>query len=209
MKLNLGIYAVISLMSSYLLLATPAQSQRPSPCSNDNQERPSQRRRQIINREYGLRFDIPANYYTELRSERGHRQQLSIAVRNPTDVEFLECGRREGMRGYGHQVSDVRVTIEPRPSNIGNVRDILRNAATGSSYSQILESNFTTIAGQEAVIYIVQTSYPERYRYGRLIHPNGRYIISISAGDYGERIDVIDLQVMNLIMSTMRIDWQP
>lgn len=205
MKLNLGIYAVIWLMSSYVLLATPAQSQRPSPCSNDNQERPSQRRRQIINREYGLRFDIPANYYTELRSETGHRQQLSIAVRNPTDVEFLECATRNRMIGAGHQVSDVRVTIEPRPSNISNVRDILRDAA-GGGYSQILESNFGTIAGQDAVIYTVQTSYPERYRYARLIHPNGRYIISIAAGDYGERIDVIDLQVMNLIMSTMRID---
>lgn len=124
MKLNLGIYAVISLMSSYLLLATPVRSQRPSPCSNDNQEQPSQRRRQIVNREYGLRFDIPANYYTELLSESGHQQQLSIAVRNPTDVEFLECATRNRMIGAGHQVSDVIVTIEPRPSPIGNVRDI-------------------------------------------------------------------------------------
>ena len=115
MKLNLGIYAVISLMSSYLLLATPVLSQRPSPCSNDNQEQPEQRRREIINREYGLRFDIPANYQTELRRDTEPSQKLWIFVRNPTDVKFMECGRREGMRGYGHQVSDVIVTIEPRP----------------------------------------------------------------------------------------------
>jgi hypothetical protein len=207
MKLNLGIYAVISLMSSYLLLATPVLSQRPSPCSNNNQEQPEQRRREIINREYGLRFDIPANYQTELRRDTEPSQKLWIFVRNPTDVKFMECGRREGMRGYGHQVSDVIVTIEPRPSNIRNVRDILRDVAeSGGIHREILESNFTTIAGQDAVIYIVQNSYPMQYRYARLIHPNGQDIINISAGDYGNVIDPIDLEVMDIIISSFRID---
>ena len=207
MKLNLGIYAVISLMSSYLLLATPVLSQRPSPCSNDNQEQPSQRRREITNGEYGLRFDIPANYYTELRRDTEPSQKLWIFVRNPTDIKFMECGRRERMIGYGHQVSDVIVTIEPRPSNIRNIRDILPNVAeSGGNYRQIIESSFTTIAGQDAVIYTVKTTYPERYRYVLLIHPNGQDIINISAGDYGNVIDPIDLEVMDIIISSLKID---
>ncbi|WP_233258470.1 hypothetical protein [[Phormidium] sp. ETS-05] len=207
MKLNLGIYAVISLMSSSVLLATPALAQRSEPCNNDNQEQPSPRRREIINREYGLRFEIPANYRTELRRETEHRQQLSIIVRNPTDVNFMECGKRERMRGYGHQVSDVMVSIEPRPSNISNVRDILRNAAESSGIaSEIIESNFTTIAGQDAVVYTGKTSYPERYRYAQLIHPNGQYIIKIFAGDYGNVIEPVDLAVMDIIISSLKID---
>ncbi|HIK09175.1 MAG TPA: hypothetical protein IGS52_02715 [Oscillatoriaceae cyanobacterium M33_DOE_052] len=207
MKLNLGIYAVISLMSSSVLLATPALAQRLEPCDNENQEQPSLSRREIINREYGLRFDIPANYHTELRRETEHRQQLSIAVRNPIDVKFMECGRREGMRGYGHAVSDVIVSIEPRPSDIRNVRDILRNVTeSGGSFSEIIESNFTTIAGQDAVVYTGKTRYPERYRYAQLIHPNGQYIINISAGDYGDVIQPIDLEVMDMIISSLKID---
>jgi len=206
MKHHLRVYAVLSLMSTCLFWASPVQSQRSSPCSNDNQERPSSNRREIINREYGLRFQIPANYYTELRRGTGTNQILSIAVRNPADVRFMECAERERMRGYGHQVSDVIVSLEPRPSNIRNVRDIVQEVAQ-SGGGQIVsgESGFTTIAGREAVVYTVQTVYPERYRYARLIHPNGRYIVNISTGDYGERIDPIDLQVMNLVMSSIAI----
>lgn len=203
-KPNLRIGVVISLISSCLWLAPPVGSQPSAPCSNDRQEQPSPRRREIINREYGLRFDIPANYHTELQRETEHRSRLSIVVRNPTDVKFMECGERERMRGYGHQVSDVRVTIEPRPQNIRQVRDILGNVAQNGA--EIIESYLTRIAGQEAMVYTLKTTYPERYQYARLIHPNGQYLISISAGDYGNVIDPIDLEVMEIIISSLRIE---
>jgi hypothetical protein len=207
MRDYLKIPTILSLMSLSLLLVTPVQAQRSAPCSNENQEQPSQARREITNREYGLRFEIPANYRTELRRETDSRQRLSIFVRNPTDVAFLDCAVRNGMRGAGHQVSDVIVTVEPRPRNIRNVRDILQDVAGGRGIQrEIIESYFSTISGQDAVIYTVQTIYPERYRYAKLIHPNVQYIITISTGDYGYEIDPIDLEVMDIIMSSLRID---
>lgn len=198
---------ILSLMSLSLLLVTPVQAQRSAPCSNENQEQPSQARREITNREYGLRFEIPANYRTELRRETDSRQRLSIFVRNPTDVAFLDCAIRNRMIGAGHQVSDVIVTIEPRPRHIRNVRDILRDAAESGGISRdIIDPNFITISGQDAVIYTVQTIYPDRSKNARLIHPNGQDIITIWAGDYGEDIDPIDLEVMDVIISSFRID---
>ncbi|MDY7051581.1 hypothetical protein [Limnospira fusiformis] len=205
MRYYLKIPTILSLMSLSLLVVTPVQAQRSDPCSNENQEQPSQARREITNREYGLRFEIPANYRTELRRETHSPQRLSIVVRNPTDVAFLDCAVRNGMRGAGHQVSDVIVSIEPRPRHIRNVRDIFREESS-VRLREILESSFTTIAGQDAVIYTVQTVYPYRYQDAKLIHPNGRDIITIRAGDYGYEIDPIDLEVMDVIISSLRID---
>jgi hypothetical protein len=207
MKLNLGIYAVLLLVSSSLWSATPTLAQPLASCNNQNQEKPSSRHREIINREYGLHFNIPANYHTELQREPENFQRVLIIIRNPTDVKFMECGKRSGMRGYGHQVSDVIVSIESRPSNIHNVDDIFQQGSQGEgSDTRIIEPNFITIAGQHAVVYTIQTRYPERYRYAQLIHPNGKYMIKISAGDYGDVIDPLDLQVMDIIISSLKID---
>lgn len=206
MRDYLKLPTILSLMSLSLIFVTPAQAQRSAPCSNDNQEQPSQARREITNREYGLRFEIPANYRTELRRDSRSHQRLSIAVRNPTDVEFIDCAIRNRMIGAG-PISDVIVSIEPRPRHIRNVRDIFREESeSGITGREILESSFTTIAGQDAVIYTVQTIYPYRHQAARLIHPNGQYIIVIRAGNHGEEIDPIDLEVMDIIMSSFRID---
>lgn len=204
MKNYLKISTIFSLMSLALILAIPAQAQRSQPCSNENREQPSQRRREITNEEYGLRFEIPANYRTELQRETGSRQRLSILVRNPADVEFLDCATRNRMIGAGHQVSDVMVTIEPRPRNIRSVRDILEEASEVRGI-EITESGFTTISGRDAVFYTAQTLYPYRHRNVKLIHPNGQDIIRIQAGDYGEEIDPIDVNVMNTIVSSFSI----
>ena len=206
MRDYLKLPTILSLMSLSLIFVTPAQAQQSAPCSNDNQEQPSQARREITNREYGLRFEIPANYRTELRRDSRSHQRLSIAVRNPTDVEFIDCAIRNRMIGAG-PISDVIVSIEPRPRHIRNVRDIFREESeSGITGREILESSFTTIAGQDAVIYTVQTIYPYRHQAARLIHPNGQYIIVIRAGNHGEEIDPIDLEVMDIIMSSFRID---
>ncbi|MDT9236100.1 MAG: hypothetical protein P5675_20390 [Limnospira sp. PMC 917.15] len=208
MRYYLKIPTILSLMSLSLLVVTPVQAQRSDPCSNENQEQPSQARREITNREYGLRFEIPANYRTELRRETHSPQRLSIVVRNPTDVAFLDCAARNRMRLARYQVFDVIVSIGLRPRRIRDVQDIFRGLQSDMARTQgeIVDASFSQIAGEDAVIYTVQDSFPYRYRHAKLIHPNVQYIITIATGESGYEIDPINLEVMDIIMSSLRID---
>jgi len=61
------------------------------------------------------------------------------------------------------------------------------------------------VAGQEAVIYNRQTIYPYLSRSASLIHPIQKYLITIETGDYGENIDPIDLEVMDIVISSLKI----
>ncbi|MFP4317568.1 MAG: hypothetical protein ACLFQ7_01210 [Phormidium sp.] len=126
-------------------------------------------------------------------------------------MAFLDCATRNRMIGAGHQVSDVIVSIEPRPRHIRNVRNILQDAAESGGISRdIIDPNFTTISGQDAVIYTVQSNprrgITSRSRFAALIHPNQQSLVTIYAGDYGFSINAIDLEVMDIIMSSFRID---
>lgn len=209
MKNHQKIPILLALTTLSCIFIDPAQAQPRQPvCLNDKQEQPNQDRREITNAEYGLRFEIPANYRTELRRETDLPQRLYISVINPADIVFLDCARRNRIYGAGHQVSDVVIRIEPRPSNIRSVRDVLQNASgrADSGFITISDSGFITIAGQDAVTYTMQSLYPERYRYVVLIHPNGQDLVSIFTGDYGEEIDPMDLDVMDMVVYSLEID---
>lgn len=205
MKLPLKFCVVTSLISMSLLISSLGYAQNsPSTCSNENSEQPSSSRREITNPEYGLRFQIPANYQTELRRDPDPPRKVWISIRNPTDVAFLECATRNRLRGAGHQVSDVLVTIEPLPGNIRSAGDVLR-AARSVPNLEIVESNVTTIAGQDAVIYTQQSVYPYRSRIAAFIHPDRQHLVQIFVGDYGTALPEIDLEVMDRVISSFII----
>ncbi|MCT7973695.1 hypothetical protein [Laspinema olomoucense] len=189
-----------------LLMANPGYAQRsPSPCSNENPEQPSSTRREITNGEYGLRFQIPANYQTELRRDTEAPRKVWISIRNPTDTAFLDCATRNRLIGAGHQVSDVVVTIEPLSANIRSAGDVLR-AARSVPNLEIVESNVTTIAGQDAIIYTQQSVYPDRSRMAAFIHPDRQHLVKIFVWDYGTALSEIDLEVMDMVISSLRLD---
>lgn len=204
MKNNFKTLTLLFLTSLGLMFSNPAQAQRSSSCSNQNQEQPSQDRREITNAEYGLRFEIPANYRTELR-RANESSQLQISVRNPTDVEYLNCISGNVRRGDGHAVSDVVISVEPLPDGIRTIQDIWPDVF-GRSGIEIINSGVITVDGRNAAVYTQLTLYPMLYRYVKLIHPDGQSLIVIYAGDYGEVIDPIDLEVMNMITSSLRIE---
>lgn len=207
MEPKLKIYGVISLVSLGLLMVNPSYAQRvPSPCSNENPEQPSSTRREITNPEYGLRFQIPANYQTELRRDTDPPRKVWISIRNPTDAAFLDCAIRNRVVGAGHQVSDVLITIEPLTANIRSAGDVLR-ATRSVQNLEIIESNVTTIAGQDAVIYTQQSVYPYRSRIAAFIHPDRQHLVKIFVGDYGTALPEIDLEVMNLVISSLMIQF--
>lgn len=207
---NIKVFTLLSLVSFCLLLTSPVYAQYSSACSNTNKEQPSSRRRAIVNRESGLRFEIPANYSAILARDFHRQGQLSIVIRNPTDVEFLNCANRNRQVGAGHSVLDVAIMIEPLSHNIRSTRDILREAEL--SYKQgtrVFDSRIITIAGQEAVVYSLRSEVPPsfRSRLAVLIHPNRQSLIKIWAGNYGDSISSIDLDVMDTVISSLQIDF--
>lgn len=208
MKLTLKLYRCLSLVSICLLTAHPSYAQLPpSPCSNDNPEQPSSTRREITHAEYGLRFQIPVNYQPELRQETVPSREV-WSLRNPTDVAFLDCATSNGLIGAGHQVSDVLVTIKPLQDNILSANDILQAARSQPDW-EIIESNITTIANQNAVLYTRQSvyNYPYRSRIATFIHPDQNHLVEIIIGNIGTTLNEVDLEVMDLVISSLMIEF--
>lgn len=173
------------------------QSSRPQLCPDITQATPSIDDREIRYQELGFQFNIPANYEIE-NLER--EDQTLIFLRNPADAKLLECCIQNREIGCGHRVSDVIVSVEPIPSNIQTVADIPQQRSTNSN--EVINIINTRIGNQEAVIYTVQYQYPERYIHASVFTPDGQYLVTISAGDYGEAIDPIDENVFNRVVNS-------
>jgi hypothetical protein len=201
MKIQFGILSSLAVLFAFPLQLQPAFAQPDRPCSNEEQTQPAETTRAIANAEFGLRFNIPSNYRTRLERQ-GDR--LLILVRNPADVEFLECASQHRVIGAGHQVSDAIVSVEPLSPDMKNVRDLIRG--TDSDWIEIVSQEITEIASQEAVIYTRQAGDPYRLRTAALIHPDGRHLVEIYVGDYGRSIESVDLQVFEAIVSSLEID---
>lgn len=173
------------------------QPRRRQSCPDVTQATPARDNREIRNREFGFQFTIPANYQTE---RRRNENQLLILLRNPADVDLLDCCTQNREIGCGHRVSDVVISIEPIPSNIKSVADILQQRST--DLNELFNIRNTRIGNREAVIYTIQSQYPERYIHASFFTPNQQSLVTISAGDYGEDIDPIDESVFNRVIDS-------
>lgn len=181
----------IAIANSPILAQLPRQS-----CPDIAQVTPSEESREIYNQEFGFKLNIPANYRTEKRQDGN---ELLILLRNPADIELLECCRINREIGCGHRVSDVVIKVQNRPANIQNVSDL---AVSIDSFMQIVNIIETTISNQEAVIYTVQYQPDAIYQYASFFTPDREYLVTISAGDYGDEIDPIDERVFNQVINS-------
>lgn len=183
-----------------LLTSSPIFAQRPrESCPDIPQINPATETREITNQEFEFKFKIPANYRTERRQEEN---QLSILLRNPADVELLECCRKTGEIGCGHRISDVVIQVKPRPSNLQNIWDL---AVINDNYTQILNAEETKIGGQDAVIYTSRSQpsdvYVTTFRYASFFTPNKTHLITILMEDYGREIEASDEIVFNQVVN--------
>jgi hypothetical protein len=87
-----------------------AQSQ--DPCPRGPSIAPTKEIRKIREDKFGFSFDIPTNYQTQKRKDN----TLMIILHNPADIKLLECGKKNRLRGYGHQTLPVLVRIQPATS---------------------------------------------------------------------------------------------
>ncbi len=166
-----------------------------SPCSNENRVSPSPERRYVVVRRHDLRFQIPRNYQIVQENEP---QVERIIIRNPTDVAFLDCAMEHGPIGAGHQVSDIRVEIKPRPSHLERIGDFVDSAVfeTGDFVQ-------TSLAGQEAITWIQRFRANVITYNAALFHPDGEHLVHISVGDYGEEIAPQDVEVLEMIIESL------
>jgi hypothetical protein len=195
-RLNFLLLLSLSILT-IILTNAPIFAQRPrESCPDIPQVTPTQESREIINQEFEFKFKIPTNYRTERRQEEN---KLSILLRNPADVELLECCRINREVGCGHRISDVVIQVKPRPSNLQNIWDI---AVSNDDYTEIINAEETKISNQDAVIYTVQYQPTAIYQYASFLTPNREYLVTISAGDYGEQIDPIDQIIFNQVVNS-------
>lgn len=188
-----------SLFISLPAIAIECRSQEVQPASTT---------REIVNDEHRLRFEIPTNYRSLLEhSEYGTR----IVVRNPADFEFEICLEQPGnSRNRRYVSTDVDVLISDLPSTIRSSSDLV-------NYANSLEDRFTEntsierirIGGQDGIVVVQAFSgnvsrYATTRRHAYLIHPDGRHLIQIQSWKFGGGdIEDVDVEVQNLIMSTL------
>ncbi len=169
-------------------------------CPDIPQVTPTQESREIANEEFGFKLNIPANYRTEKRQDGN---ELLILLRNPADIELLECCRINREIGCGHRISDVVIQVKPRPGNLQNIWDL---AVSHDNYTQILNTEETKISRQDAVIYTSRSQpndvYVTTFRYASFFTPNNTHLITIFTGDYGREIDPIDERVFNQVINS-------
>jgi PsbP-like protein len=184
-------WVIIAIANSPILAQMPRET-----CPDIPQVTPTEESREISNEEFGFNFKIPANYRTERRQEEN---ELRIFLRNPADVELLECCRINREVGCGHRISDVVIQVENRPDNLQNIWDL---AVSNDDYTQIINAEETKISNQDAVIYTVQYQPDAIYQYASFFTPDREYLVTISAGDYGKQIDPIDQIIFNQVVNS-------
>ncbi|MCC5898966.1 MAG: hypothetical protein JJU32_13775 [Phormidium sp. BM_Day4_Bin.17] len=178
------------------LSTAPLRANPPSPlCSNEDRVSPSPERRYVVVRRHDLRFQIPRNYQIIQENEP---EVERIIIRNPTDVEFLDCALEHGPRGAGHQVSDLRVEIKPRPSHVERIGDFVDSAVYESG-----DFVQTRLAGEEAITWIQGFRANYITYNAALLHPDGEHLVHIFVGDYGEVISPQDVDVLEMVMESL------
>ncbi|MBE9188495.1 hypothetical protein IQ270_28640 [Microcoleus sp. LEGE 07076] len=123
-----------------------AQSQDPSP--RGPSVAPTKEIRKIREDKFGFSFDIPTNYQTQKRQDN----TLTSILYNPADIKLLECGKKNRLRGYGHQTLPVLVTVQPATPETRLIPEL---SSTTLRLENIRE---TTIAKQKAFVYIKKSS---------------------------------------------------
>ncbi len=175
-----------------------AQSQ--DRCPRGPSVAPTKETRKIREEKFGFSFDIPTNYQTEKRQDN----TLMIILHNPADLKLLECGKRNRLRGYGHQTLPVLVMVQPATSETRLLPEL---SSTTLRLENIRE---TTIAKQKAFVYIKKSSMTgktdadnvETSLSANFFTPDKRNLVTISTFNYGNKISAVEEKVFNTVVSS-------
>lgn len=173
-----------------------AQSQ--DPCPRGPSVAPTKETRKIREEKFGFSFDIPTNYQTEKMQDN----TLMIILHNPADIKLLECGKKNRLRGYGHQTLPVLVTVQPATPETRLLPEL---SSTTLRLENIRE---TTIAKQKAFVYIKKSSMTGKLDdvdtslTANFLTPDKRNLVTISTFNYGDKISAVEEKVFNTVVSS-------
>lgn len=136
-------------------------------CPDGDIAKASEETKTYYNKNYNFSFQIPANYRTAHLSNKS-----TINILDPVSYEIILCQlrRREPTDNFPPEIT---VSIIPLKSR--NVLDSIQNR---QNIKKIL--NTTTIAEQQAIIYLDQISSLDYFNIS-LPHSNKKYLITITA----------------------------
>jgi hypothetical protein len=161
---------------------------------------PAKETRKIREEKFGFSFDIPTNYQTEKRQDN----TLMISLYNPADIQLLECGKKNRLRGYGHQTLPVWVTVQPATPETRLLPEL---SSTTLRLENIRE---TTTAKQKAFVYIKKSSMTgktdadnvETTLSANFFTPDQQNLVTISTFNYGDKISAVEEKVFNTVISS-------
>lgn len=188
---------------SFLAAGLPGElkiAQSQNPCPRGPSVAPAKETRKIREEKFGFSFDIPTNYQTEKRQDN----TLTISLYNPADIQLLECGKKNRLRGYGHQTLPVWVRVQPATSETRLIPEL------SVFIKRIDNIRETTIAKQKAFVYITKSTMTgkidadnvETSLSASFLTPDKRNKVTISTSKYGENISAVEEKVLNIVASS-------
>lgn len=189
---------------SLLIAGLPSQlkiAQSQNPCPRGSSVAPAKEPRKIREEKFQFSFNVPTNYRTE---KRQYDNKLSISLYNPADIQLLECGKKNRLRGYGHQTLPVLVTVQPATSETRLIPELNQITVRLENIRE------TTIAKQKAFIYTAKSTMTgkidadniETSLSANFLTPDKRNLVTISTFNYGDRISSVEEKVFNIVISS-------
>ncbi len=164
---------------------------------------PASESREIEIPEFGIKFQIPANYHTEKRKSKSGGS-VSVTIIDPGTFAEIKCCQDHPSPGCTEAVWVHEVSIEITPIQSGYVN------LTDGIYPSYSEST-ATIANQEAIIYkrkYMRVQPPDCFINARFFTPDKRYLVDIGRyygvcekPDYGQE-NLIFQQILSTFQFT-------
>jgi len=159
-------------------------------CTLEARVTPAMQTKEIINREFGFSFKIPANYTAEVSRTQDlrDREKLRISLLNPADTAFSNCSRKNGVIGWGTAIRKVSIIIKKIPNGVSNIKDL---PIFNHQVVTLANRNETMIANQPAVIHTLKIPYKEYQEVtASIFSPDRQYLVDITLGSYeGDNIN--------------------
>jgi Bacterial SH3 domain len=136
--------AIATLLPVFAITPVAAKSS----CDDATQQiPPSSKLREIKLDQYGVVFNIPANYRTTSTQNRGQHIEIS----SPAEFEYLECVRRNSIPTDVYSTAEV--SIIPTGGKYQTVLEFAKSGLISDNFDFARLIKKTKIAGQPALIY--------------------------------------------------------
>ena len=198
--------AIIGLANTFPLRSVSAQEVwqgKPENCTLGARTTPAKENKEIINKEFGFSFKIPSNYTVEVASAKNlsSQEKLRLSLLNPVDISFAACSKKNRIRGWGHALLPILVSVEAVPNDVQSIKDLPKPFK--GIQTTVIARKEITVGRQPAVIFVTQSIYPSRSLISYIFMPDSRNLIVVSTGAYGEKIDRTEKEVLNRVLSSL------